>query len=136
MWPYINGKALMSGVNLVEMDGSDMIDVLHYLFEEDSHIVSEESIKSRSGVRKSIYDTLYGVKYKYEYKDSKAKHRAYIEEDLASMDSLSDAESAQPFNPREVKAERKPTMGAETITQFDPYAENPFGGILDAPMSL
>ncbi len=134
LWPYINGKALMSGINLNKMEGSDMLDVLHFLFEEDSHYTSEESAKSRSALRVVIYPSFYGSAYKYEWKDTKSKQFAstqYIDDDLSVMD---EAEAVKPFNPREMQAERKPTMGAETITQFDPTAANPFSGILDAPV--
>ena len=50
----------MSGKTLGDMEAGDMVDVIHFLFEEDSHYVSEESAKSRTGVRVSLYKDLYG----------------------------------------------------------------------------
>ena len=140
MWPYVNGKALMNRVNLKEMEASDMLDVIHYLMEEDFHIVSEESMKSRSGIRTSLYMDLYGVKYKYEYVDPKKARspyqHSYVPEDDTpdtSLGYMDESQAAKPFTPREMKPETIPYTPA---TKFDPEAANPFGGILDAPMGL
>jgi hypothetical protein len=140
MWPYVNGKALMSGKTLGDMEASDMVDVIHFMFEEDTHYVSEESAKSRSGVRVAIYKDLYGKPYKYEYKDAKKRgtqnaSSGYIADygDSSSLEYMSDAEARQGFEPEELKEPMKPP--AQPPTEFNPYAENPFAGILDAPMN-
>jgi hypothetical protein len=116
------------------MEASEMLDVVHFIFEDDSHYVSEESAKSQSAVRKSLYKDMYHREYKYEYKETKKKNtsapKAY---DPADWDILPEDEAVKPFNPREMQPEQKPTMGQETITQFDPFADNPFSGVLDAP---
>lgn len=137
LWPYVSGKALMSGLRLKEMDSRDLVDILHFFFEEDNTYTSEEAAKSQSSMRTALYQEMYGVTYKYKYEEPKKKgahaytHSYEPDEDFAY---LSDAESVKPFSPKEMQPEMKPTMGEETITQFDPFAANPFDGILDAPM--
>ena len=66
VWPYINGKALMQGRNLVEMEASDMMDCLHFLFEEDFTAINEDHAQSRSAIRDHLYTELYGVKYSFK----------------------------------------------------------------------
>lgn len=115
-----------------------MLDVLHFIFEEDSTHVSEESAASRSGVRKVLYRDMYGVPYDDPYENSKrnqapkspADYPIADDSDLGIMD---DADAAKPFSPREMKPEMKPALGMDSVTQFDPDAKNPFSGILDAP---
>jgi len=113
---------------------SDMLDVIHFIFEEDSHYVSEESAKSRSGFRTSIYSSLYGTEYMYKYDSGgKSGNQAHMYEDASDMDYMSDAESQQAFSPSEMKEPMKPP--AQAPTKFDFDADNPFSGVLDAPMN-
>jgi len=124
----------MSGLRILEMGVGDMLDVIHFMFEEDSHYVSEESVKSRSEFRTAIYDSLYGVEYKYKYNAGKQSgNQAHMYEDASDMDYMSDAESQQAFSPSEIKEPMKPP--AQTPTKFDFDADNPFSGVLDAPMN-
>lgn len=122
----------MSGLDLREMEASDMVDVIHFLFEEDSHYTSEESAKSRSAVRVSLYRDMYKKPYKYEYKDSKKQSTTYSYnyEPEGDLGTMSEEEDIKPFDPL---AERKPD--AQSITKFNPTANNPFSGILDAPFN-
>jgi hypothetical protein len=127
----------MGNVKLKKMEASDMMDVIHFIFEEDSHYTSEESAKSRSNVRVVLYRDMYLTKYKYEYKDpSKKKSNSdysYDFEPDPNLGMLSDEESAKPFNPKEMQPEVIPYT---PVTSFDPTADNPFGGVLDGPMGL
>jgi hypothetical protein len=50
----VNGKAIVYGLRLSSMDASDMIDVLHYFFEEDALAISEIHAETRSQIRKGI----------------------------------------------------------------------------------
>lgn len=114
-----------------------MIDVIHFIYEQDTVHTSEESIASQSGVRVALYRDLYGTTYKYPYTPKKQKTQS-TSPGLGTLDgsdlgALDDAESLKPFSPAEMEPERKPTMGAETITQFDPDSDDPFGGVLDRP---
>lgn len=112
-----------------------MMDVIHFIFEEDSTYASEEQLKSQSGVRVAMYRDFYNKKYKYEYVDPKKKNSQYQHVYVPDSDLgvMSEEEEAQAFSSREDLAQ-KPVMGEDTITPFDPTAPNPFGGILDAPM--
>ena len=126
----------MSRLNLKKMAANEMMDVLHYLFEEDAHYTSEESAKSRSGVRMVLYKDMYDADYSaYEYKDPSKKKPAtqYAYEYLPDEDlgTLSDEESAKPFNPKGLEPEVIPYT---PVTSFDPTASNPFSGVLDAPL--
>lgn len=88
-----------------------MLDVVHYLFEEDARYISAEEAESVSAIRTSIYGRLYGTTYRYQTKSKLSKK---------NMDSsFSD--------PNEVKPYMAPT-------EFNPNSANPFGSVLDAPI--
>ena len=88
-----------------------MLDVVHYLFEEDSRYSSAEEAESVSAMRSSIYGRLYGTTYRYGIK-TKGKR--------GQMDtSFSDPNELKPYIPP---------------TEFDPTSTNPFGSVLDAPI--
>jgi hypothetical protein len=98
------------GLRLSSMDASDMIDVLHYFFEEDALAVSEIHAETRSQIRKGIYGQLYGTPYAYSSDKSKPQRQ-----EAWGVDSG----DAKPYIPP---------------TEFDPDAFNPFGSVLDAPI--
>ena len=62
----------MSNVDLLSLDASDMLDVIHYIFEEDIAVSSEEEEQFKSATREALYDVFYGKKYKYKVKKSSA----------------------------------------------------------------
>ena len=141
MWPYVNGKALMSNIRLGDTEAGEMLDILHFLMEDDLHVTSMESAESRSGIRVSLYRDFYNVKYEYEYKPKKNSRPGshsdmpnYMTPDsMSGLEYMTEAEEARPFEPRETELPMKPP--AQPLTEFDPYAANPFEGILDAPMN-
>jgi hypothetical protein len=103
----VNGKALTLGLRLADMELRDMLDVVHYFFEEDSRYGSAEEAEAVSAVRSA----LYGMYYRYGIK-SKIKS--------SSGDNFySDPDEIKPYIPP---------------TQFDPESANPFGAVLDAPI--
>lgn len=105
-----------------------MLDVVHYLFEEDNHYVSEESAKSRSGLRMSMFSQMYGTTYKYEYRDSSATaSNQFAVEDSANLGA---DDLPAPFNPKQ----NQPPKAFVPATDFDPEAAVPFAG-LDAPLN-
>ena len=59
LWPYVNGKGLMSGMQLANMELSDMLDAVHFLFEEDARFVSQEQNAFMDTFRTNIYRELY-----------------------------------------------------------------------------
>ena len=118
----------MSGLNLVEMNASDMVDVLHFFFEEDQlRYQSGEQAEAGSKMRQRLYRDLYDTEYKYAITGtsggSTAGGRKYIgkNEDFEFDSAVPGATSGK------VKPYIPPT-------QFNPDSIDPFGGVLDAPL--
>lgn len=88
---------------------SQMLDVIHYFFEEDSRYASAEEAESLSQTRTTLYAVLYGTTYKYPIKISKT--------DASSMSGSAGG--------------TKPYMAP---TQFDADSAMPFGNLLDSPL--
>lgn len=133
LWPSLNGRALMSGLQLAAMPLSDMLDVIHYVFEEDNMYSSEEQMKSKLKTREVVYRDLYNVDYKYKYKENSSQSgRAYVPTSASQdFDDLPlDEELIDPFKP----SEKQPTKPVIPFTPFDPDDAKPFGNILDAPL--
>lgn len=91
------------------MDAADMLDVIHYFFDEDFRYGSAESAHMHGKVRQHIYKELYGVKYMYALGSS---------EDASSIRS-SDGTEVKPYIPP---------------TEFDSETGIPLDGILDNPL--
>jgi hypothetical protein len=107
LWPQVNGKAIVNKVDLLEMDSADMVDVIHYFFDEDMRYGSYESALMHSGFRERIYESLYEKKYMYAIKDRASSDMSEIEGGV------------KPYVPP---------------TEFNPESSNPFGSTLDAPL--
>lgn len=91
----------MSGgkVSLLEMEASDMMDVLHFLYEEDFTVTSEDQARSRSNLRDNMYRDLYGVKYEFKLRDKNNASGTNITDvqHVSDADPLGDV---KPFDPR------------------------------------
>ena len=100
-----------------------MLDVLHYMFEEDtSRLTTAEQAEAISAMRVNLYG-LYGMTYKYSTKPSASTSgRQYVTGDY-------DLGPDVPFDP--ASQAPKPFVPA---TEFNPDSSMPFGGILDAPI--
>lgn len=48
------------------MEMSNMLDVIHFFFEEDHRYQTSEEAQSVSSLRSSIYETIYKTNYKYK----------------------------------------------------------------------
>lgn len=119
-WPYVNGKTILSGVALLELEASDMLDVVHYLFEEDLRVGTSEEAEAISKIRETMYPLLYGRPYKSLFTGSKSKY------------NMSTASSGPiPTVSTPPGSERKPYIPP---TQFDPDSSVPFGEKLDSPL--
>jgi len=93
----------MSGVkNLKRMEASDMIDVFHVLFEEDSIPRYEEHQQVKSRVRETLYSDLYGRPYKFAYKQASTEQEA-----LGFDPSMELPQNSE--KPREIKPYIPPT---------------------------
>jgi hypothetical protein len=111
----------MSGIKLESLEASDMLDVLHYLFEEDLAVTSAEQLDAKNKYRASIYKNFYETDYVY---GSLTGTPSY-DYDSEVMD---DPVNMQPS----IKKTTKPYMAP---TPFNPDSPNPFGGALrEAPL--
>jgi hypothetical protein len=94
-------------VDLLELDSADMVDVIHYFFDEDMRYASYESALMHGKLREQVYGSLYEKHYKYAVKDS-----------TDSSSSTADG-GIKPYVPP---------------TEFNPESSSPFGSALDAPI--
>lgn len=130
LWPYVNGKALTHGINLKEIEASNMVDVIHYFFEEDMVVESGEVAEAKDKMRSRIYSEMYQTKYKYVSKKSKQGNSTqYGGEDIDLSEDLSTPSDVKPFNPKS-----QPTKAYVPPTEYDPSSAQPFGLDLDAPL--
>lgn len=113
----------MSGLQLAEMNASDMLDVLHVFLEEDySNAVSAEQVDARKKVRQVIYKQFYERDLLW----GSSEDNFSVDEPL---DSKVDYSDVKPFDPK--AATRKPYIPP---TNFNPDAPQPFGRTIDAPL--
>lgn len=85
-----------------------MLDVLHFLFEEDFTATSEDHARSRSGIRDALYKDFYGTTYPYKMKPPKNAPNQRQNADLPPGfdDTL---EPIEPFSPRAEQRKNTPT---------------------------
>jgi len=131
LWPYINGKALVQGIKLKEMELSDMLDVIHYFFEEDLLVSSSEESESKTQIRSVMYRDLYGTTYKYG--DNSTGQSYNISNDTLPSDGLMGSTDEVIPDPMQQK---RPTRAYTPTTDFDADSPLPFGQVLDQPESL
>lgn len=132
VWPYVNGQAVLHSINLLELQASDMLDVIHYFFEQDMLVAGAEEAEARSKMRTIIYKDLYEKTYNYQYTSSKKGYNY----STASGDSMmpegesvvDDSNSFEPDAP-----DKGPTKPFVPPTDFNPDSPNPFDGVLDPP---
>lgn len=97
----------MNGIRLGELDSSDMLDVLHYFFEEDTNFVSKEHAVYTDARRKKLYEVLYETEYGF---------------------GMSEKDGANSY----VDGGTKPYIPP---TEFDADSGLPFSDFLDAPLN-
>jgi hypothetical protein len=105
------------------MEASDMSDVIHFYFEEDSKYASAEQAESISKLRNQLY-LMYNQIYKYGMSGSRSS-RAYMPKGSSADygfddDGLGAVGESKPYIPP---------------TDFNPESVNPFGPDLDAPLN-
>jgi len=103
----------------------DLVDSLHYLFEDEMTPASGEQQEARENLRARIYLDLY-KREKYEW---------ITKRDQTAADPSQAAQHAA-RDMDVVKPDEKGLKHYEYIppTPFDPDSPNPFGGVLDAPL--
>lgn len=118
----------MSGIRLGELPSDDMLDVIHYIFEEDMFAYSAESAEAKSKTRENMYANMYDRTYKYAYKKSEPSTQ-FIDPDTIPFEDGPSLDDVKPFDPK-----KQPTKAYVPPTEFNPDSANPFMGTLDAPM--
>lgn len=118
----------MNGLDLRTMPANDMVDVLHYLFEDDLSASTAEQAEARSKARVSIYRDLYGFEYKYSVDTTGASHPDYNSAEYGSPEE-SQEKAIVPFSP--VRQPVKPFISA---TPVNAASSKPFGKVLDEPI--
>jgi len=122
----------MNGIRLGEMESSDMLDVIHYLFEEDMAAASGEQAEARSNVRTILYKSFYEREYQYKLDSSSKSKGSYgSSSTYADGSPIEPMEDLVPFDPLE---QAKPTKPYVPPTEFNPDSVMPFGTTLDAPL--
>jgi hypothetical protein len=102
----------MSGITrLATLESSDMIDVVHVLFEEDSTPAYEQHMEVKSRVREMIYGDFYGSPYRYAYKTNTQQEALGFDPDM-----------------------ELPEPTRETKPYIPPTNPEDLPGILDAPL--
>jgi hypothetical protein len=114
----------VNGLRLEEMELSDMLDVVHYFYEDDLNYASVEQAQMTDARRITIFKQLYGTEYKYA--SDEVKNRAAGNSSTFDFDF----DDTVPFDP--TKAETKPYIPP---TEVDGSSFNPFGDVLDAPIN-
>lgn len=119
----------MSGVKLEELGSSDMIDVLHFMFEEDMFAATGEEAEHKSKIRTTLYKEFYNKRY--EYGSSSNNKSTYANGDLLPpMDEEFYQKDLIPFDPEK---KSKPTPYVP-VSNFNPDSVLPFGMNIDAPL--
>lgn len=122
----------MSGLQLSSMDCSDMLDVLHYMFEEDMFVGSPAEVESKSKTRETIYRLFYNKKYEYAVTTGKSNDYSlegadgsFYPNEYPENDEI--IVPLDPTQPRTSKSYIPPT-------DFNPDAVKPFGTFIDQPL--
>jgi len=119
----------MSGVKLSELDMGDMVDVLHYMFEEDMRFTSAEQAEAVSKSRSMLYREMYSREYAYKFSTGIGAAASSIDPPLGE-DIPSDV--------RPIDIERQTAMSTKPYvapTRIDEGSARPFGTTLDAPLN-
>lgn len=124
------------------MDAEEMLDVIHYMMEDDLNLVSAEQAEARTKTRSMLYELLYSKSYKYG-KVARQSSRPTTFDFEADDGFVNNPEGGMiPFDPSrgvnddlELKPVKPKTKGYVPPTDFNPNSGSPFGKILDSPMN-
>lgn len=114
------------------MDARDMLDVIHYFFEEDMFYSSAEQAEGRDRSRQQIYSQFYESDYAYAVASSSSNASGVITRDFDAMEELHEDEELVPFDPLQKNKEVKPFIPA---TPVNAKSSQPFGSTLDGPLT-
>lgn len=116
----------MNNIDLKEMEASDMLDVLHYFFEEDLFYSTAEQAEGRDRARERIYQDFYNKRYPYASSSGQGVSRNF------DIDTVAEDEEIAPFDPMK---KMQPTKRYVAPTPVNASSSLPFGNALDGPMS-
>lgn len=120
---------MVNGLRLATMEASDMLDVIHYFFEEDYRYSTYEESAFKDQFRTNIYKELYQAEYRYSSSEIKENYKDF---DAQALDKpIEPVEVIEPFNPRARAKEVKPYVEP---TDLSVDSDKPFGSILDQPL--
>ena len=117
----------MSGLRLGDLESTDMLDVIHYLMEEDMFTASKEESDNKSAIRTVFYREFSGKEYAYK-SSSTASNQILPPLDEEFGIELFDPNSKD----RPIKTKPKPYVPPTNLNS-DSYL--PFGNKLDAPLN-
>jgi hypothetical protein len=122
----------VSGLNLKEMEASDMLDVIHYFIEEDMNYSSSEQADGRSRTREILYRDFYAQNYKYATSSSGSKYSSANGSISKDFDSPyeDEEETLVPFDPL-----KGPTKSFVPATPVNAAMTRPFGAVIEEPLS-
>ena len=114
------------------MSASDMLDVLHYFFEDDMNYASAEQADARDRAREIIYQDFYGHRYTYSNTQARAgnNYSASGQGIVRDFNAADEEEKIEAFDP--MKKPPKPFVPATKVNAASP---KPFGAVLDEPLS-
>jgi hypothetical protein len=104
-----------------------MLDVIHYLFEDDLLVSTAEESDAKSEVRSVIYRQLYGTTYKYGTSSS-GKRYNYSEDNLPRDGYVADID-IKPFDPDKDDPLKKKAPTKAYTPAMEPNVDStlPFG---------
>jgi len=124
----------MRGLRLAEMDAVEMLDILHFMFEEDLDCSSAEQAEAKSNARTVVYESLYNKPYKYKVKGSSTGSSSngytYANGSTIPSDGFYGGTEITEFDPTVPKVTKPYTPP----TEFNPDSSLPYGNTLDAPL--
>lgn len=109
-----------------------MLDVLHYMFEEDYSPETAEAFEAKNNVRKTIYKNYYNREYRYAVDSSSTGSKSNFQADGEQLSFSDDLDSIEPLDPIKMSQSVKPYTPP---TDFNPDSPLPFGRTLDAPLN-
>lgn len=116
------------------MESDDMLDVLHYMFEEDMFVGSIEQIESRQKTRKLMYEEMYEQQYSYGVTTSSgSSSNSRYEERYPEDGYMTEDVEIVPFDPEEPVIKKK-TKPYTPVTSFNLNSSTPFGPNIDGPV--
>lgn len=107
-----------------------MLDVIHFIFEDDMNYSSGEQADARSRSREVLYQDFYGYAYSYANSSSNGSTLASGGITKNFDEPLDLDEEVVPFDPL-----KGPTKRFVPATPVNASSSKPFGAVLDEPFS-